>query len=1506
MPDIFDQITTTGPQGDIFDQIAATSATSINPFTSLKAESYAAENMREDVKAELAGARKIQRLLEQTLPPEQARVSANVLASNRFNELVQQVKQPVGVKPSPELRLKEDYRTIFTRDIPAADKEEAVKERTKQFLLERMDEIQQTIQEPYDQKEWEEYQEKYKGKFLKKSYQRWERGAAMLVGGGLHLAEQIQRLVSGGKYGDSAAEMARLYHKALNMPTMQPVIENVFDKYLGGAVESAPYLLAAMPVAAATGGASIPAGIASFLVSYAVEGNSAYQTALDRNEPEKVARLRGLLTGIINGGIEVAGGGAGKYFKNRAITAAMTKLGRTKYFTRQLLHNALREGLREELPQEIVSMVVGGDVPRLKNGSIDWNTATDRLIDTAIMGTVIGGLMDAPISAMTAAKIKRLAKEDTTAKTFKGKAYRAETGFKAPGTAADVVRHEQETLGNDLGVTEEQLRELEKRPASDIVWVTKDKKLAARYAKEDVDAEITPADLAGVSEVDVEGGKIIANDGEGGQLVLKPTATKEESAAPSIPSEVKIREIRKLIDAAVEHGDLEKLSNLENKIYNLKLNLNTKKAAGAVTIRLDEPGGEYAIISPSAKQKDKWQVTKFNKRGHPTEDTTRDSLKEVIELISGKESGTFDFSDDKDFVVTETTKFPTTVQEELAAPSKPSRKKQLTLGHKIPKLLGLSDTKRREIMKSITGKSSMKDMTPAERQDVVDEFTRRAADEGIDISSATGKKKGPTPITLAGEGTTMEKVVEDSVRVVDELPAKVEMPKHVKKQFMSKIRRSGIGRRMGRLFWGIDSSPLYELSNVIEQGKPGVLTKVFSDNIADGINVAAGHRRVVITMLQQRLNELGITAKDLAKMGSSTNPNMFQGLLMALDWGGPTLHEIKINDRSYDMTDSNLLELYMIARQKGGLRHILNGGLIVNDVETGGLSEETLAKLTSRVEADPKLMGIIDIFTQIGEVWKESINQVSQRLEGKDIAIVDHWWGLDVPTPEELSGGKYKFHMNLIEDRSIFQERTHSKLPVRIGDAFQRFSMFENAISEYVGMAEPTRVARTVLNDRNFTELLRKKGYSRVRNNMLTILKRAQSAPPEKGSFDRLLYKSIPGIYRGVLTANPRIAMSQYTSSTNYQAFVSAKYLPLMASGMSPKAIERTLGMSDIAWDRFYMGHSSQELGELASNDAALVMFTGKTSYKNRLGIGLKIFDIAALSSGMEISIAEYTDAQNGTITGESAKYWADKDISFKDGAKMDWREAPQDWKRVVTKRAEYLWQRSQPSWDKWNRSVITSDPSAVKKLFFLFRSFHEKSLTILHGAHTEYVNSNKTLEDKALYAKKYGAVLSGYALNTVLRAAIMAGILWEVKEPYEYLKDLITAPFAMLPILGHVLDGSVRSFGNALTRHRSEYRGEAIESLPLTVINLMLRAPGAFATAAGYYINGDVEKANRALKRGVGELYMGVGLTMGVPVYELNRLYKGWIEEEEEKKKSYSLGGKKTSKKHYSLGGKK
>jgi len=311
------------------------------------------------------------------------------------------------VKP-PQDQYIEDLRKIYREPGTPEQREEKAKVRTRARLRERIDEIQTIAQDPITRRRLRENEQELKGKFLSKAYRRWERGEIMVVGGGLYLADTISRLATTGPVGipirATTSRWSRLMHQVLQEPEMQPVIENTFDKYFGGAVETGPFLGAAIGSAALTGGATLPSSIASFLVAYGVEGNNIYQTSLDQGRSERESRIRGTVGGMINGGIEIAGGGGGKYLKATQLST-IKKLGKARYFSRRVLHTALAEGLREEIPQELVGMILGGDPPRKSDGSIDYYATASRLIDAGIMGTMLGGAIDAPMSAYAITKL---------------------------------------------------------------------------------------------------------------------------------------------------------------------------------------------------------------------------------------------------------------------------------------------------------------------------------------------------------------------------------------------------------------------------------------------------------------------------------------------------------------------------------------------------------------------------------------------------------------------------------------------------------------------------------------------------------------------------------------------------------------------------------------------------------------------------------------------------------------------------------------------------------------------------------------------------------------------------------------------------------------------------------------------------------------------------------------------------------------------------------------------
>lgn len=303
----------------------------------------------------------------------------------------------------PIRELTETMRQVKNSSLAPEEINTAYKKLSDDYVAERADRVHQLVQREVDVAHFAEDKAKQIGQFGGKTWRRWERGTGLVAGGGYHLIDTLTRAVTLGKYGDTAAEYARMYHQVLAEPDMQAVVDNWFDRYMGGAIESGPFMAAALAPAMLTGGAVIPSYAAGFLVAYGVEGNSAYQQSLDRGEPEWKARTRGVVVGMVNGGIEIYGGGPAKFYKDRIIRNTMGKLAKLKQFSRHTIKTALREGIVEEVPQEISMMILGGDVPRKTDGTIDGNTIVTRLWDAAAIGTIAGGMADVTVTATQAA-----------------------------------------------------------------------------------------------------------------------------------------------------------------------------------------------------------------------------------------------------------------------------------------------------------------------------------------------------------------------------------------------------------------------------------------------------------------------------------------------------------------------------------------------------------------------------------------------------------------------------------------------------------------------------------------------------------------------------------------------------------------------------------------------------------------------------------------------------------------------------------------------------------------------------------------------------------------------------------------------------------------------------------------------------------------------------------------------------------------------------------------------
>lgn len=872
---------------------------------------------------------------------------------------------------------------------------------------------------------------------------------------------------------------------------------------------------------------------------------------------------------------------------------------------------------------------------------------------------------------------------------YKGPAYRAETGYKPTGTAADVVRHEQEVLGNDLGITDEQLVELEKRPASDVVWVTRTEEEAKRYGKPE--------------EIKVQGGEILADIGPDGVLVSKSVIPVVER-----PAEKRVKEITK--------------------------------------------------------------------------------------------------------------------------------KKALALGHKYPKILGMDEGARREFMEAAVGKRSMKDMSLEEKRFVVEALEDEMDRRGIDLKT----------------GEQYIKEYDEAVNVIKGLPA----VKKKHKIYTKRMARTGIWTVLKDVTIGANNLNVGALGKILAGGKENIISNVFGRNRNRAVARIDKHYHGAVKILKEGLEKAGITGKDLAKISSSQDARaeIIKFSRELLEIPKTDYKIVEINNKKFKLSYGNLIHIYLMAQQEGGMRHLKYSGLDIFKQKTGPLSDKQIGLLTSMVLDNPKVKAIADSMTDVAINHDAvALNAVSNRMGEKDLATETNYFHLEIGTPRKMRG-KYLRQMSLLENKGLFRERKKTgagALVVR--DALDVFVATQQAVSEYVGMAEQLREMHTLLNYKPFVGTIEKQGYGKIRNNMITLLERAQSNPQVSGDVSRLLSRILHGAYRAVLFLNPRVFVSQYTSTIQYMALVNPKYYKHIGHGGTPTQIKEMLDHSDVAWRRFYMGYQSVELARLGQLDETLRFFTGKAADINKAGIFIKTTDTLALHDGWKIAKNIVEDTT--TLEKGSEAYWL-----------------------AISETAEDLWQQSQPSWDKWNRSINTSDPTPFKQTFLLFRSYYEKALSMINVAQAEYSNSNKTVRDKAKLSKVYGAVMGSQMINAVLRGLVSWGLWRDRKTIWDFIADMVAAPFAMIAIFGKAFQISIGNFFKTLGKRRVAYIKEPISSLPISIINIMLQAPDEFGKAAAEYINGNPEKGKKHLIRSITHVYRSFGLICGVPVYELERAKKGWF----------------------------
>lgn len=835
---------------------------------------------------------------------------------------------------------------------------------------------------------------------------------------------------------------------------------------------------------------------------------------------------------------------------------------------------------------------------------------------------------------------------------------------------------------------------------------------------------------------------------------------------------------------------------------------------------------------------------------------------DVVTAVSSKKQALKMAQDNNQLVVFDLKNMKTITTPDLALEvSGKAKNIELRLGHQYPQVLGWDENQRRTFNFDLTGKLSMKDMTTEERKFVVDAMRQEILDKGLSGKINPDDLTGLN-VVVGGEQLSVVKMLNDAVVTVAELSPNQKSPVIMKKP--SLIPGRGLFTTIRDLVIGSENYDVSSLVNTLAAGKENSLTKILNDYRLRSMLDKDGHYKEAVTLLRQGFKEANITPDDLKEFSSSNNPRfqLLKTIGEAIGKSKTKYYTVDINGKTVQLSMGNLIQFYLLAAQEDGMKHLTESGIVFYKNSTGPLSLEKIAELQNCVDSNPKAKAIANILQKIVmEHNVPNLNAVSQRIGNFDIANEKNWWHLEVFEPR-LMRGKATYAVSLLENKGIFRPRLHTgEGALVLRDVFDVWGPTQTTTSEYIGMAEWLRAANMILNHRPFIDTITTKGFDKIRTNLITVLERAQGVPGQQGIVGELLGRVLNGAYRGVLNFNLNVIGSQYISTVQYAGIVDKKYYKYIGSGANPSTIKEMLDKNPFAWDRFYMAHQSIEMAELGQLDSTLRIFQNKTTDINKTGVAMQFSDLLALADGWKIAKAWTADNLKGGT--ENPEYW-----------------------NATNVKAIELWTRTQSSWDKWNRSMITSDPASIKRVLFLFRSYFEKGISMCHDANIRFQNSEKSASDVKDMSKVYGAVFASMAMTSLMRTAIM-GLVWQKRKTvWDFIGDAVTSPLSLVAIFGNFLQMGATNFVKILAKEKPQQNYNPLSPLSFETIANTLIGTDHFSKATAYYMIGETDKAEGQMKSGMKSTWKGVGLWMGLPVYEINRLENAIVGEEENQPK--------------------
>lgn len=1270
---------------------------------------------------------------------------------------------------------------------------------------------------------------------------------------------------------DNMNVMARGYWRALEKePELMVVPHGTVDRMFNSLLENTPqyglsilesyYFPALSPIFVFTNTAML-------------EGTMGRQQTLDNGFSETQARQRGWIIGTLNGLLEAQGGGAAKYLPKKKIAQSVIKQASSKIasYAGKLTKNALTEIFREELPQEIVSSILSGDVPRLANGDIDYDEVSRRVIslaeDTAFSSVwfTVGGdalsqsgqwykdkKADQKFAQMMKDVMVQIATESRTGFAGYGS---PEQGFQRKQPQNKEIKKASTKQEQDVSQTKDDLQVEsvpEATPIQDMVDSTESYGI---FEQSDGKFSIIDWDTQKEVETGLSQKEAVKRTIEYNEGTKQPKITRPRDILPT-GSDVETLNHTQLLNVVFK-----KVSQQARKV--------ASETANAII-------NTHTDLATYVKQKlDNVDIT---------ESQRNTILKHIAESKNDKQK-------------------LQTVAVVQAITEMQSKKQALSEHAQLRRLINRNSKKRlvdggihyniydrlSELLNSYTSLNA-KDINSIKRtQSYLNDLKNQIAG---DYDAAYAEALIP-PKILDKFKELQGMSVEDMTSV--ELNYLNEQIKHLLKlsQLYSKLIRNRMKDKVQN--WmnnAVATLKLKPTSMKTSRLRPkrGKLKSVW-DALAgyrnDDIYTLASKLwgkddPITLMTLQMRQNQIKAfyRLKDMVtgfiqdlklddRVLNRWSPfmqrlNVSQAIKEKIGTSAD-IHKIKINGVERQFFMSELMSLYMHTKNNYNLRAIIKHGIGTYDNGAiGKVTKTELKQMLDIVENNPAAKHFCDMLQMFYMESARLGNEVTKRLDGMNLFNEEDYFHIEYVRQGKVNGKQY-VRDSIFDENGRFKGREQAGGEVVLRDIFNVINEDITVMSNFIGQSDYMRTMRSLVNYKPYKNKLVGTPYEHLYHAVNSKLEAIQKDRFQASSvFGKAAQKLGSGAARASL-AVPVVWAYQPTSAALYAIECSDKYMVNIARKIG-KGFESDLSKNWLLYRSRKEGNTgSRSIGETGDLRR---FFTGKRSNADLILSGLHRGDMWGVTRAALIVRAEMND---NNMKGRSLAWWQKYGVNpaaLQYGTDEYWK--------AFNDRADYIVSLTQPMFFAENKNEWSNSDSPYEREAARFRSFVDQIIRIFHRQNT-YLAKGDISKYEA--ARNMGIT---WLLLALTKPLIKFGwdkyVMGREKELDELFADIVTQPLGLMPFIGYPATKVAKmSLGQGLSTQSIGY-----SQMSTMMIDNIIKHSADMARGVYYMYNDEYFESGTNYGRSKSDIYLKRGITgtfqdylvmNGVPAYVYNQI---------------------------------